>query len=136
MGDYENVMAEVRAAYGRHEISDACARVIAAMYHGGQSSVGYAFVSTGAIPETADDLWHDLWPTSPVSGSDEFMMLGALGSYAINRSDRGPVEGWSRLWLSKHADYPHEFGYLYDCKACEETCYCSPESTECIACGS
>lgn len=36
----------------------------------------------------------------------------------------------------QHADYPHEPGTLYDCPACESTCYCStePGHTACLYC--
>lgn len=33
-----------------------------------------------------------------------------------------------------HADYPHFPGSLFDCEACEETCYCVPGETECVHC--
>lgn len=42
----------------------------------------------------------------------------------------------------KHADYPHELGYLYGCPACEAECHCDSikitlgEVTECIFCAS
>lgn len=134
MGDYENVMAEVHAAYGKYEISDACARVIASMYHTGQASESYAFASTGAIPEESGYITRQLFPELDGLSADEMLILGALGTYLINRPDRGPVEGWSRLWLSEHSNYPHDFGYLYDCPACEETCYCAPGHEECVAC--
>lgn len=31
-----------------------------------------------------------------------------------------------------HVDYPHEPGYLIDCPACEDGCYCSPGAAECV----
>lgn len=33
-----------------------------------------------------------------------------------------------------HADYPHILGSLFDCPACEETCYCVLGETECVRC--
>lgn len=41
-----------------------------------------------------------------------------------------------------HVAYPHEYGRLYDCPACEAECWCdnvgilTGESTECIFCAS
>jgi len=40
----------------------------------------------------------------------------------------------------EHVDYPHEPGYLYDCPACEEECYCTIDdngsllSAPCVYC--
>lgn len=28
----------------------------------------------------------------------------------------------------RHVDYPHEPGYLFDCRACEERCHCTDGS--------
>lgn len=37
--------------------------------------------------------------------------------------------------MLKHADYPHTPGVLYDCQACESTCFCGPEGDEpCVHC--
>jgi hypothetical protein len=33
---------------------------------------------------------------------------------------------------SRHADYPHSAGALYDCAACEAQCHCTPDSAECV----
>lgn len=35
--------------------------------------------------------------------------------------------------LSKHANYPHGAGELYDCHLCETVCYCT-EVFFCLAC--
>jgi hypothetical protein len=32
----------------------------------------------------------------------------------------------------EHADYPHEPGRLYDCQACEASCHCTADGTECV----
>lgn len=36
----------------------------------------------------------------------------------------------------QHANYPHEFGHLVDCEACESECFCDddPGHTECVFC--
>lgn len=36
--------------------------------------------------------------------------------------------------MRAHADYPHHPGTLYDCPACESTCYCTPGHAPCVAC--
>lgn len=115
MSDLGNVMREAEAAYGVREISDGCARTIASLFHGGQASVSYSFVSTGAIPTPFDDLIRDLWPTSP-SDPGEKLMLSMLGTYCANRADRGPVEGWSRLWVA--ATRPDSAGKISVCQCC------------------
>lgn len=103
MGDFDNAVRAARTAQDAGtEIDDATARTIASMYHSGQASVSYSFVSTGRIPATADDLWRDLWPDHalPHLTAEERLLLSMFGTYCLNRSDRGPVEGWSRLWVS------------------------------------
>jgi hypothetical protein len=98
MGDAEKVASEVNAKSGREEISDACARVIASWWHGGQKSLGYSFVSTGAITD-ASDLWRELFPDySSLSDADK-IAADMLGTYFTNAGTRGPIEGWSGLWL-------------------------------------
>lgn len=102
-GDERAVVTEVIRvrAEGTDEISDGCARVIASWFHGGQASAGYAFTSTGAITtEDPSDLWREL-------GGREYAdqrpwmraVLDCLGTYLLNRADRGPVAGWSNLWV-------------------------------------
>lgn len=29
--------------------------------------------------------------------------------------------------MTKHADYPHTPGMLYDCEACATVCFCGPD---------
>ena len=99
--DFDRAVSHARAAQERgEEISDECARVIGALYHGGQASIGYAFTSTGALPDNTGDLCRDLF--GPYDGpltADERLLFDMLGTYGINREHRGPVVGWSRLWL-------------------------------------
>jgi hypothetical protein len=35
--------------------------------------------------------------------------------------------------VSRHADYPHAPGALYDCPACETTCFCGGDGS-CVSC--
>lgn len=36
--------------------------------------------------------------------------------------------------VARHSEYPHLFGALFDCPACEARCYCRPGETECVHC--
>lgn len=100
MSDENAVFAEVRAKSGKEEISDGCARTIASWYHDGGVSDTYAFVSTGAI--VADDLWHQFTHSGKLyesASADERLALDALGTYLLNREDKGRVTGWSNMWV-------------------------------------
>lgn len=92
--------AEAREA-GR-EIDDATARVIASWYHDGGTSASYSFVSTGAITKDPGKLWAEFTRegTLYISGDErDKMTLLKLAAYLIHRTDRGPVPGWSNLWV-------------------------------------
>ncbi len=108
MSDMEKVIAECRAKHGREEISDACARVIASLYHDGQWSRAYALSSTGAITDDPSAVWREMFGTKmPATGrtmyesatADEKIMMDMMGTYLIRAGERGPVPGWSDLWL-------------------------------------
>jgi hypothetical protein len=34
--------------------------------------------------------------------------------------------------MSEHVNYPHNPGRLYDCEACEASCHCTDDGTECV----
>lgn len=117
MGDKSAVMFEVNLKVGHEEVSDACARVIASWYHNGQASLGYSFVSTGAIPEEPSDVWHDLTDNGKSYESadrDDREALNMLGTYLTNAGPRGPVDGWSNLWVPERVP---ESG-VTDCACC------------------
>src|SRR5262249_29168665 len=116
MGDAEKVLAEcVTAQAEDREISDACARVIASWHYAGQASAGYAFVSTGTIPPdimTEDDpsevwyagseqVWRELFGDGHYESlpADGRLAADMLGTYLLKAGTRGPVAGWSRLWV-------------------------------------
>lgn len=102
MNDTTAVMAEVNARLGKEEISDGCARTIASWYHNGQASLGYSFVSSGAIPAEPSDVWHDLTDNGKAYESaerDDRTALDMLGTYLTNAGPRGPVDGWSNRWV-------------------------------------
>ena len=99
MNDMDKVKAEVQAKWGREEISDACARVIASWHHGGQATQGYAFVSTGAISDPSA-LWRELFlDCYPQMSRQERLDADMVGTYLNHHGPRGPVDGWSSLWV-------------------------------------
>lgn len=106
MGDMENAVAECRRAQSQGlEISDACARVIASLYHSGGNSFTATLASTGEIRRaaTAGGLCRELFgPTTYSSlSADERLMFDMMGTYLLSRlkAGRRTVEGWSGLWL-------------------------------------
>ena len=99
MRDADYVNAEVDAKYGIEEISDACARVIASQRYEGQWSLGYSFVSTGTVPEDGADLWRELFPRYYDLGPRDKAVADMLGTYLTAHAGRGPVDGWSSLWV-------------------------------------
>jgi hypothetical protein len=94
----EQVIADglARAKDQGEEIDDLTARVIAASWHGGQSSPLYALASSGAIVANVGDeitackvdAYHQ------GAGTPE---LVALMAYVQHHGERGPQAGWSEL---------------------------------------
>lgn len=87
-------------AEGR-EISDGCARAIAAQYMSGD--LGAAFATSGAIIGPSD-VWRDLFfigNRSMYEGMSlpEKTAADMIGTYLINAGERGPVDGWSNVWV-------------------------------------
>ena len=102
MGDLEKCLAECRERQSQgREISDGCARTIAAMYHEPGFPDGPAFSTSGAIPEDPTDVWHALFGRGWYDSmpSHERLMADMLGTYLIAAGPRGPVPGWSSLWV-------------------------------------
>ena len=109
MDDATAIARECRAAQDAgEEISDGCARAIAAGYAAGMGA-GQSFASTGAITDPGE-VWRDLFyvrgePMYPDMTPDEKLAADMLGTYlsaAVADSEdasRGPVAGWSRLWV-------------------------------------
>ena len=110
MTDAQVALANCQAAQAKgKEIDDATARTIASWHYDGQASDGYAFVSTGAI---APGLWRELFLNddhrvgkgTPGTyyqrlSADDRLMADMLGTYLIAAGPRGPVPGWSSLWV-------------------------------------
>jgi hypothetical protein len=127
-GDERAIFAECRARHATgDEISDACARAIAALWHGGQRSRAHAFASTGAIlsdadpaTDTPDDiryhddnapslLWREIFLATTNDNDTRCTQYEALdadwqlaadmfGTYLTHCTARGPQPGWSALW--------------------------------------
>jgi hypothetical protein len=100
--DLRAVMAHIHAVRDSSEsgeISDACARVIAS-WHAEGMGVGQAFASSGAI-SSSTEVWRDLFGHGHYDrlSADDKLAADMLGTYLLNRSDNGPVEGWSGLWV-------------------------------------
>jgi hypothetical protein len=101
MTDQQAVTSACRRAQALGvEISDGTARTIAAMWHGGQDTAGYRFASTGAIePDGVTAIWRDLGADYSTASADDRLALDMLGTYLLNRANRGPVAGWAHLWV-------------------------------------
>lgn len=111
MGDLEKCLIECnRAQADAEEISDGCARTIAAMYHEPGYPAGPAFSTSGAISNPTE-VWEALfgcgvrkaWKNRPdsfySSMGDEKILADMLGTYLVKAGPRGPVPGWSSLWV-------------------------------------
>lgn len=99
--DEAAVLLEVTTAQQeQREISDACARVIASWFSGGQSTAGYAFASTGAVLGDGHQVYRSLVGDS-YQGHPAWLRttLDMLGTYLVRAGERGPVAGWSALWV-------------------------------------
>lgn len=108
MSDLDRVMAHLDYCeeYGISEMSHGAARTVASWYHDGGLSATYAFVSSGAIAtETTEDLWRELTDDGQLyaqADAEDRRALDWLGTYLISRrDDRGPVDGWSDLWVGQ-----------------------------------
>lgn len=112
MDDMEKALTECRKALAEgREISDACARVIASMFHCGQGSASYSFASTGRISASEDwssivadrsNLWGQMFPDYTVLAPGERLLGDMMGTYLLTRVKSGvvgAVPGWSDLWL-------------------------------------
>jgi hypothetical protein len=107
--DIEAINKEVELAkVERRIIGDGCARSLAAQWFGGiydgMFTDGYAFVSTGAIPQCLRDAWELLgitdWSEADL-GHPDHAQLVALDRYLEHHGPRGPVEGWADIWIRK-----------------------------------
>jgi hypothetical protein len=128
----DTAILRVLNALSEGEIIDhGTARAIASQYN--EPGVCESFVSTGAIPsgEEGDSstLIYALFEGTAEHPDYGLRAARALEEYIEDRFEAGdcaPVPGWSGMWVTKHVDYPHEPGRLYDCLACEAECFCNP----------
>lgn len=99
MRDLDRVSEAIRHAQSANtEIPDGVARTIAAWHHGGVFTLGYSFVSTGAIPDNPSDLWDDLFPAYEHLSPFDKLAADALDTYLLGRYDKGPIPHWHRIW--------------------------------------
>ena len=90
---------EHRLPSARQEISDKVARVIASWWYRGDHTDAAAFVSTGAVPTETAPLWRWLVPDYHALSPRERRAADYLGTYLIHHAGRGPVPGWTDLWV-------------------------------------
>lgn len=103
MSDMELVRKHIQEAKAQGSIiSHGCARTIAGMYHSGQFSPSYAFLSSGAIEA---GLFEDMFPQSITGDVGHDRMADAMREYiafwSLGEQGRGPVEGWDNAWVDK-----------------------------------
>jgi hypothetical protein len=99
LSDYDKVFEVIHEMAEDEEIPDAVARVIASWWHGGQASLGYSFVSTGAVPDDTSELWRELFKEYRFMSLPDRRAADYMGTYLIRHAGRGPVAGWSGLWV-------------------------------------
>jgi hypothetical protein len=102
--DSRKVGEHILALPNGEVISDACARVIASWWHGGQASALYSLSSCGAVSDrTAWEVQNEInqlrtGKTEPENETDEVALTHLL-AYVERHAGRKPVESWSRLWI-------------------------------------
>lgn len=74
------------------EINDHTARYIASQLHEGQTSALYSLASTGAIAEAVQN---ELTREFDQQTEQVRNWINWLGTYCLNRQDKGPVLGWA-----------------------------------------
>lgn len=81
-------------------IPDACARVIASQWHCGNMSV--SFSSTGAVTADPEAVWREMFLPEYDGAAmtpEDRLAADSLRTYLEHAGERGPVAGWSGLWL-------------------------------------
>jgi hypothetical protein len=112
MSDAANVRAALHAldhnspinVDDRARVSNGLARVIGSRWYTGQEPDSYAFVSTGAIPQDVVSFWRTLVPSYLSLGGFDRRALDFLAGYLLRNAGRGPVPGWSQVWVPPAAD--------------------------------
>lgn len=117
--DQDRINQHVRWAQAHgQEISDACARMIGAAWHGSNDTA--SFSTTGAIVTDPSTLWHDFFSVRGVPdfyaqmSPEDRMAADSLGTYLHDAGERGPVDGWSGLWINHAEDFADMTAQLED----------------------
>ncbi|MDQ7903064.1 antirestriction protein ArdA [Phytohabitans sp. ZYX-F-186] len=107
-GDERAIQLGIDAARAEdREVTDAVARAIAVQLHDGQGSALYSLASTGDLEHKhLDAELHELYQSRDPRVLE---WASVLGTYALHREHKGPVEGWYQLWpdqvhTATHAD--------------------------------
>lgn len=96
-GDELTIQLGIEAARAEdREVTDAVARAIAAQLHDGQNSALYSLASTGSLEhERLEAELHELYQSR---NPRTLEWASVLGTYALHREHKGPVDGWHELW--------------------------------------
>lgn len=78
------------------------ARGIATQLHGGQDSALYRFAGTGSLDDERLDA--ELYELYQSRDPRILEWASVLGTYALHREHRGPVDGWAELWPGQPAN--------------------------------
>lgn len=93
--DEKAVFAHCRTTTGL--ISDGAARTIASWWVSGPT--GQSFVTTGAVPEGVWDELVDGGAVVTTAPPEHAAALQMLRDYLTHHAGRGPVAGWSGVWV-------------------------------------
>jgi hypothetical protein len=89
-----------QAQLEEEHIDHATAKTIAGLWARSWSTEEIAFTISGEIQGDPEDLWRKLAGRWYLETSVQHrVMLDMLGSYLVEREDRGPVENWGKLTL-------------------------------------
>ena len=98
--DWSAVVRECRRAKREGTvISDGCARTVGALYH--EALVSVTFSTTGAVPVDSHDLWSELFPDYDGLSGAAKTVADMMAVYLGNHAGRGPVPGWSSVWVGR-----------------------------------
>ena len=102
-GDTRAVAQALTDAYAYDtEISDGAARTIATWFHSpANGDAALRFIATGAITGGDDAVIRGLYSSAEYDAMTPFDQecVSFLGTYLLNREERGAVANWSRLWV-------------------------------------
>jgi len=104
-GDELTIQLGIEAARAEdREVTDTVARAIATQLHDGQGSALYSLASTGGLEhERLEAELHELHQSQ---NPRTLAWASVLGTYALHREHRGPVDGWHDLWPDQSGGEP------------------------------